>query len=104
MAHVMDAAERWWLHVDLDVLDPVEFPAQGLPDVADDPLGLTWGQLTGLLTAAVAAGGCIGWSLAIYDPDQDPDRSSAARILALVSAVASALPRRQPGHPAHDQA
>ena len=92
VAHVMQAADRWWLHVDLDVLDPVEFPAQGLPGVADDPLGLTWAQLTGLLTTAVAAGGCVGWSLAIYDPDQDPDRSSAARILALVSAVTSALP------------
>ena len=91
VAHVMHAADRWWLHVDLDVLDPVEFPAQGLPDVADEPLGLTWDQLTRLLTAAVAAGGCIGWSVTIYDPDQDPDRSSAARILTLVSAVASAL-------------
>jgi arginase len=96
VAHVMQAADCWWLHVDLDVLDPVEFPAQGIPGVADDPLGLTWAQLTGLLTAAVAAGGCVGWSLAIYDPDQDPDRSSAASILALVSAVTSALP---PGAP-----
>ena len=75
-----------------DVLDPVEFPAQGLPDVADDPDGLTWEQLTRVLTTAVAAGGCLGWSLAIYDPDQDPDRTAAARILALVGSVISALP------------
>ena len=85
-------ADRWWLHVDLDVLDPVELPAQGIPGVEDESDGLTWPQLTRLLTTAVATGGCVGWSMAIYDPDQDPDRSSAARIVELVEAVASALP------------
>ena len=92
VGHLRQASDRWWLHVDLDVLDPLEFPAQGLPEVADDPDGLTWEQLTRVLTTAVAAGGCLGWSLAIYDPDQDPDRASAARILALVGSVISALP------------
>ena len=58
----------------------------------DIPGGLTWDQLTELLTAAVASGGCIGWSLAIYDPDQDSDGSDAARIVQLVQAVVAALP------------
>ncbi len=92
VAHVARVADRWWLHVDLDVLDPVELPAQGIPGVEDESDGLTWPQLTRLLTTAVATGGCVGWSMAIYDPDQDPDRSSAARIVELVEAVASALP------------
>ena len=43
--HVTSFASRWWLHVDLDVLDP-GFPAQGLPDVADEPGGMTWRQLS----------------------------------------------------------
>ena len=81
-----------WLHVDLDVLDPDEFPAQGLPDVEDEPNGLAWGQLTAAVTAAVARGGCIGMSVAIYDPDQDPDRSSARQILRLVTDVMAAAP------------
>lgn len=88
---VRQHAGQWWLHVDLDVLDPVEFAAQGLPDVADDPGGLSWTQLTELLVAAVGVGGCIGWSLAIYDPEQDPNGSDARRIVALVADVAAAL-------------
>ncbi len=67
--------DRWWLHIDLDVLDLVEFPAQGLPDRQDDePGGLTWDQLTDLVAALFTGPApCVGGSLAIYDPDQDPD-------------------------------
>jgi arginase len=89
--HVSESAGRWWLHVDLDVLDPVAFPAQGLPDVDDEPGGLSPGQLATLLSAAVGAGGCAGLSLAIYDPAQDRDRSAARHVVELVRAVAAAL-------------
>ena len=89
--HLRHTAGRWWLHVDLDVLDPEEFAAQGVPGGVDEPHGLTWRALTGLLTAAVSEGGCIGWSLAIYDPDQDPSRSEAERIVQLVADVADVL-------------
>ncbi len=91
VGRVKEQAERWWLHVDLDVLDPEAFAAQGLPGVADDPGGLSWQQLTDLLVAAVRAGGCIGWSLAIYDPEQDPESDDARRIVAMVRDVAAAL-------------
>jgi arginase len=90
--HVTCRAGSWWLHVDLDVLDPVEFPAQGLPDVPDDPGGLTWAQLTDLLLAALGVAGCAGWSLAIYDPEQDPDGSGARSIVRLAGRVAAVLP------------
>ncbi|WP_460465322.1 arginase family protein [Arthrobacter pigmenti] len=90
--HLKQRSRRWWLHVDLDVLDPEEFASQGLPDAADEPKGLAWDQLTRTLTAAVACGGCIGWSLAIYDPDQDPARSDGHRILRLITDVMTALP------------
>ena len=77
--------DRWWLHIDLDVLDPVEFAAQGLPDVADEPGGLTWDQLTDLVTALFGSRAhCVGGSVAIYDPDQDPDHSGAAQIVEFV--------------------
>jgi arginase len=79
---------RWWLHIDLDVLDPVEFGAQGLPDVDDEPGGLTWDQLTDLVMALfTGAPSCVGGSLAIYDPDQDPDGACAAQIVAFVRNV-----------------
>ncbi|WP_370617201.1 arginase family protein [Mumia qirimensis] len=89
--HLRSTAARWWLHVDLDVLDPEEFGAQGVPGAPGEPDGLSWDGLTRLLTAAVGAGGCVGWSLAIYDPEQDPSRTDAARIVKLVSEVASVI-------------
>jgi arginase len=87
VAHLDGPSRSWWLHVDLDVLDPVDFPAQGLPGFDDIPGGLSWAQLTDLLRVAVRTGGCLGWSLVIYDPDQDQDGSAARRIIELVGAV-----------------
>jgi arginase len=89
--HLRAAAQRWWLHVDLDVLDPEEFAAQGVPGESDEPNGLSWDALTRLLTTAVGQGGCIGWSVAIYDPEQDPSRGEAGRIVRLVTDVASVM-------------
>ncbi len=80
--------DRWWLHIDLDVLDPVVFPAQGLPDCADEPGGLTWDQLTDLVMGLFTTpASCIGGSIAIYDPDQDPNRIGAAQIVAFIRNV-----------------
>lgn len=92
LRHLSDHADLWWLHIDLDVLDPDDFAAQGLPDVPDDPGGLTWAQLRELATNAVRVPGCVGWSLAIYDPDQDPTRADAGRIVRLAQDVAASLP------------
>ena len=82
----------WWLHVDLDVLDPKVFAAQGHPDFPDEP-GVTWPALTELLVAAIDARGCAGLSLAIYDPDQDPVGHDGRRVVALVAEVAATLAR-----------
>jgi arginase len=77
---------RWWLHIDLDVLDPLEFPAQGLPDT-DEPGGLTWDQLTDLVRALLDSGSCVGASIAIYDPDQDEDGTGAGQIVTFVRTI-----------------
>jgi arginase len=90
-AHVSATADSWWLHVDLDVLDPVVFPAQGLPGVPDDPGGLTWPQLTGLVRGALEVSGCSGFSVAIYDPEQDPDGTGAQQVVRLAEEVAAAV-------------
>ena len=89
--HVSARAGRWWLHVDLDVLDPDEFAAQGLPDVEDEPGGLSWDQLTDLVGAALQAGTPAGCSITIYDPDQDPQGADARRIVHSVSQITSSL-------------
>jgi hypothetical protein len=39
------------------------------------------------------AGGCSGWSLAIYNPELDPDRSAARRIVEFVAQVAPSMSR-----------
>jgi arginase len=87
VGHLLTGPGRWWLHVDLDVLDPEVFPAQGVPGAEHEPDGLTWDQLTGVLAGAVDRGGCLGMSVAIYDPDQDSDRSGARRVVQLVDDV-----------------
>jgi arginase len=79
--------DRWWLHIDLDVLDPVVFAAQGLPDFPDEPGGLTWEQLTDLALSMVDGGGCVGSSFAIYDPDQDSDLTDATQVLSFIDTV-----------------
>jgi arginase len=90
-AHAASAAGSWWLHVDLDVLDPAVFPAQGLPGVPDDPGGLTWPQLGDLASAALTVPGCTGLSVAIYDPEQDPGGAGAAEVVRFLGSAVAVL-------------
>ncbi|MHA6669056.1 arginase family protein [Homoserinimonas sp. A447] len=91
VASVTHTNRSWWLHIDLDVLDPEYFPAQGLPDVPDEPGGLTPDQLGTALASAGQHPGLIGLSIAIYDPAQDVDQTCVRTINALVSQFAQAL-------------
>jgi arginase len=88
VSHLARTVDRWWLHIDLDVLDPLEFGAQGLPGVADEPGGLTWAALADVVHAILLGGTCVGASIAIYDPDQDPARTDATNIVSFVRTVA----------------
>ena len=45
-------------------------------------------QLTEAGLSAVRSGGCAGWSISIYNPDLDPDRSAARRIVEFVARIA----------------
>ena len=79
----------WWLHTDLDVLATADFAAVDYPQ----PGGLTWRQLNEVTSAALAAGGCAGWSVCIYNPDLDPDRRAADDVIGyLAQAVTAAGP------------
>jgi arginase len=78
----------WWLHTDLDVLATADFPAVDYPQ----PGGLSWAQLSQVTSAALAAGGCAGWSVCIYNPDLDPDRGGADDIVGYITRAVTGLP------------
>ena len=71
------ALDRAWMHVDLDVLDQTVMPAVDSPGSP----GLDFAQL-GVLLGALLASGCVaGATVAIYDPERDPKRIYAPRIV-----------------------
>jgi arginase len=74
----------FWLHVDLDVLKTDDFPAADYLQQG----GLAWAELSAIAAAALADERCLGASVVIYNPDLDPDRSSAARIVRFLSELA----------------
>ncbi len=57
----------YWLHLDVDVLDPQHLPAVDSPD----PGGLNPDELTALLAALAPA--AAGAQVTVFDPDLDPD-------------------------------
>jgi arginase len=84
---VASQARGWWLHTDLDVLARSEFTACGAPGETLLPGGLTWGELTEIVSSALRTGACRGWSIAVYNPDLDPGKQAAARIVRFVTDV-----------------
>ena len=76
--HALDrVGERFWLHVDLDVLSTDALAAVDYPQ----PGGLDWGELATITRRALATGGCAGMSVTIYNPDLDPGQTQAGRIV-----------------------
>ncbi len=92
VGYVTRSAPDWWLHTDLDVLAVDAFFARGAPGEVVLDGGLSWTELTDVIGSALAAGGCRGLSLVIYNPDLDPDRGLARRIVRLVADVARHFP------------
>ncbi len=72
----------WWFHLDLDVLSTEALPAIDYPQ----PGGLGWDELS-LLVATALRAGPAGWDVTIYNPDLDPDRIHADRIIAFLAAA-----------------
>jgi arginase len=75
------AADRYWLHIDLDVLSSQAF---GAVDYAQ-PGGLDWDELDRLAATAGCAPRCRGVSVVIYNPDLDPSRADADKVLAFLA-------------------
>lgn len=78
----------YWIHLDVDVLDPAVMPAVDSPD----PGGLTSADITSLL--ALLAPGATGAQVTAFDPDLDPDGRHAATLTQVVADGLGALGRR----------
>ena len=66
-AAVARLGDRYWVHLDVDVLDKREFAAADYPNEN----GLTRDELAALLPPLVRSPGMIGFSLACYNPAKD---------------------------------
>jgi arginase len=76
----------FWLHVDVDVLDPAVMPAVDAPDEG----GIAHRELELLVAGLVSDDSCLGMEVTVYDPDQDPEGSYAAELVdTLVTALAA---------------
>jgi len=73
--------DGFWLHIDLDVLATDAFDAVDYRQ----PGGLGWDELDRLAATAATTPQCGGMSLAIYNPDLDPDRSAAHKVVEFLS-------------------
>jgi arginase len=72
----------YWVHVDVDVLDPAVMPAVDAPD----PGGIAFTELELLLAGLVDTPHCLGVEITVFDPDYDPDGTYAAEIVATLAA------------------
>ncbi|WP_158887815.1 arginase family protein [Amycolatopsis anabasis] len=73
--------DGFWVHVDIDVLDPSFVSAVDSPD----PGGLDPDTLVSLLRGVLAIPGAAGLELTVFDPDLDPDGSQAALVADVLS-------------------
>jgi arginase len=72
----------YWVHIDVDVLDPAVMPAVDAPD----PGGIAFPELELLLSGLVESPHCLGVEITVFDPDYDPDGRYAAEITSAVVA------------------
>ncbi len=75
---------RFWLHLDLDVLDREAFPAT---DYLMDG-GLTFDELRSLIAPIASSPGLIGLNLTCFNPEKDPDGRCGASLADLIETTA----------------
>jgi arginase len=65
----LDDCLGYWVHVDVDVLDPAVMPAVDAPEHG----GIAYTELELLISGLVASPACVGLEVTVFDPDYDPD-------------------------------
>jgi arginase len=78
--------DPWWFHLDLDVLSTAALPAV---DYRQDG-GLGWDELDEVGETALRARP-VGWDVTIYNPDLDPERIHARRIVRFLASAVRVL-------------
>lgn len=73
----------FWVHMDADVLNPIEMPAVDSPE----PGGPTLDEIVDLLAPLVRHPRALGFELTIFDPALDPDGSCAIRLVKLLETL-----------------
>jgi arginase len=87
----------YWIHFDVDVLDPSVIPAVDSPV----PGGFSVDEMTPILGSLVAHPRALGLQVTIYDPKQDPQRTAGQQIVDLLVAAVTGAARG--GGPSLDQ-
>ena len=85
-----ERVERYWIHLDVDVLDEQAMPATDYLM----PGGLEWDELAELLGPLCASPAVAGLSIGCVNPEKDPDGSLTRRTSDLV--VAALAPNPEP--------
>ncbi|HEY3683982.1 MAG TPA: arginase family protein [Streptosporangiaceae bacterium] len=77
--------DGYWLHLDVDILDPAVMPAVDSPD----PGGLSPSDLTTLLTALAPR--ATGAQVTVFDPDLDPEAHHARLLTEILTPALTPL-------------
>ncbi|MDQ5895406.1 MAG: Arginase family protein [Actinomycetota bacterium] len=79
-AELSDGDAKFWLHLDIDILDREAFPATDylMPD------GLSMAELRALITPLASSPGLIGVDVTCFNPDKDEDRSCGTALAELL--------------------
>lgn len=75
--------ERYWVHLDVDVLDQREFPATDYPNAS----GLSLAEAAALLRPLTQSAGMAGFSVGCYNPQRDPSGDCARSLTRLLGSV-----------------
>jgi arginase len=86
IASMLAEAGPFWLHFDVDVLDPACFPA------TDYLLGggMDWEELQATLRPLLSSKRLAGASLACYNPEKDPSRDCGVALVEVLAASSRA--------------
>ena len=94
---LLEECAGYWVHLDVDVLDPAAMPAVDAPTTG----GIAYLELENLLRGLVVSPDCIGIEVTVFDPDFDLDGVYAQD---LVNTLVSVLrPAPEPVIPAQKQ-
>jgi arginase len=89
LAHLHADGREFILHLDTDVIAPQDFSAVNVPDSSG---GLRFDEVRAALQRIVSNKNLLGFDVAQYNPDKDPDGGAAKKLVdLLVDALAARL-------------